>query len=155
MKTVQGDLLALALRGQFDIVVHGCNCMTQMGKGIAKSIKEQFPEAHEADRRTSKGDRSKLGTITTAEIVQGDRRFIVVNAYTQFDYRPPGPNIDYDAIRSAMQEVKRRFAGKRIGYPKIGAGLAGGDWSRIAPIIDEELAGEDHTLVEYVPNTNG
>ena len=38
---------------------------------------------------------------------------------------------------------------ERLGYPKIGAGLAGGDWPRIAAIIDRELAGEDHTLVEF------
>ena len=38
-----------------------------------------------------------------------------------------------------------------IGYPKIGAGLAKGDWSTIAAILDEELAGEGHTLVEYEP----
>jgi hypothetical protein len=31
----------------------------------------------------------------------------------------------------------------------IGAGLAKGDWSIIASIIEEELADEDHTLVEY------
>lgn len=48
-----------------------------------------------------------------------------------------------------MREVKRRFGGKRIAYPKIGAGLARGDWSKIAAIIDEELTGETHTLVEY------
>ena len=56
---------------------------------------------------------------------------------------------DYAAIRAAMQQVKAQFAGKRIGYPKIGAGLAGGDWATIAQIIDEELAGEQHTLVLY------
>jgi O-acetyl-ADP-ribose deacetylase (regulator of RNase III) len=39
------------------------------------------------------------------------------------------------------------FSGKRIGYPKIGAGLAGGDWNIISSIIDKELIGEDHTLV--------
>ncbi|MER8782100.1 hypothetical protein NKH60_12735 [Mesorhizobium sp. M1006] len=50
-----------------------------------------------------------------------------------------------------MQAVKGKFAGKRIGYPKIGAGLAGGDWETIASIINDELAGEDHTLVEYAP----
>ena len=48
-----------------------------------------------------------------------------------------------------MREVKTKFSGKRIGYPKIGAGLAKGDWNTIAAIINEELAGEDHTLVEY------
>jgi O-acetyl-ADP-ribose deacetylase (regulator of RNase III) len=56
---------------------------------------------------------------------------------------------DYQAIRKVMRSVKARFAGKRIGYPKIGAGLAGGDWETIASIIEDELAGEDHTLVEY------
>ena len=39
--------------------------------------------------------------------------------------------------------------GKRIGYPRIGAGLAKGDWGVISNIIDVELGGEDHTLVEY------
>jgi O-acetyl-ADP-ribose deacetylase (regulator of RNase III) len=149
VQVIRGDLLRLALDGRFDVIVHGCNCMCQMGKGIALTIKNQFPEAYEADKQTARGDRGKLGTFTTARIERGDANFVVVNAYTQFDYRPPGPNVDYDAIAAAMREVKRQFAGKRIGYPKIGAGLAGGDWPRIAAIIDRELAGEDHTLVEF------
>jgi hypothetical protein len=33
----------------------------------------------------------------------------------------------------------------------IGAGLAGGDWEIISAIINEELYGEDHTLVIYQP----
>jgi hypothetical protein len=41
--------------------------------------------------------------------------------------------------------------GKRIAYPKIGAGKARGDWTRRSAIIDAELEGEDHTLVEYAP----
>jgi O-acetyl-ADP-ribose deacetylase (regulator of RNase III) len=48
-----------------------------------------------------------------------------------------------------MRHVKAKFSGKRIGYPKIGAGLAKGDWNKISKIIDEELAGEEHTLVEF------
>jgi O-acetyl-ADP-ribose deacetylase (regulator of RNase III) len=55
----------------------------------------------------------------------------------------------YDAIAAAMASVKKQFSGKTIGYPRIGAGLAGGDWSVIAPIIDCALDGETHTLVEY------
>lgn len=149
MRTTSGDLLQLALDGRFDVIVHGCNCMCHMGKGIARSIRQRLPEAYEADQRTTPGDRGKLGTITTAEVVRDGAAFMVVNAYTQFDYRPPGPNVDYDAMRVAMREVKRRFAGKRIGYPRIGAGLAGGEWFRIAAIIDQELAGENHTLVEF------
>ncbi|RYG64222.1 phosphatase [bacterium] len=139
-----GDLLELARRGVFDVIVHGCNCQHTMGKGIAKSIREQFPTAYEADLRTPKGDRAKLGTISVAEVGP----LTIVNGYTQFHY---GGGVDgeakYDAIRSVFREVRRRFTGRRIGYPRIGAGLGGGDWKLIADIIDEELAGESHALV--------
>lgn len=70
-----------------------------------------------------------------------------MNGYSQFDYRGRGVLVDYEAVRGVMREVKRRFGGQRIGYPEIGAGLARGDWATISAIIDEELAGEDHTLV--------
>ena len=151
MNVIPGDLLRLALDGRFDVIVHGCNCQCAMGKGIALSIKQQFPEAYDADLRTPRGDRAKLGTISTAEIERPPARFTVVNAYTQFHYRGEGVLADYDAIRSAFRLVGQRFTGRRIGYPKIGAGLAKGDWPTIAAIIDEELSGEDHTLVEFVP----
>ena len=149
MLTIRGDLLQLALDGKFDVIVHGCNCQCQMGKGIALSIKQRFPEAYTADCATSKGDPAKLGTVSIAEIKRESRTFHVVNGYTQFHWRGTGVKADYEAIRKVMRAVKAKFAGKRIGYPKIGAGLAGGDWETIVSIIDDELACEDHTFVEY------
>ena len=128
MKVTQGDLLQLALASQFDVIVHGCNCQCQMGKGIALSIKRQFPEVYEADLRTPKGDRAKLGTLSFAEIERPPARFVVVNAYTQFHWRGEGVLADYDAIRFAFRRIKQQFGGRRIGYPMIGAGLARGDW---------------------------
>ncbi|UOD30853.1 macro domain-containing protein [Massilia violaceinigra] len=150
MKTINGDLLQLALDGNFDVIVHGCNCQCQMGKGIALSIKRLFPEAFAADQSTAKGDAAKLGTISVAHIQRDGRTFTIVNGYTQFHWRGDGNKADYAAIAGVMRDVKKQFKGKRIGYPKIGAGLAGGDWARIVPIIEEELAGEDHTFVEFV-----
>jgi O-acetyl-ADP-ribose deacetylase (regulator of RNase III) len=156
MNVIRGDLLRLAKEGRFDVIVHGCNCQCAMGKGIALSIKEQFPEAYAADLRTAKGDRGKLGEISWAEVARPPgARFVVVNAYTQFHYRGEGVLADYEAIRAAFGRVKREFSGRRIGYPKIGAGLAKGDWVAISAIIDEELAGEGHTLVEFAPATAG
>ena len=149
MKTVRGDLLALAIAGDFDVIVHGCNCQNTMGAGIAKSIKEQFPAAYDADLATDKGLRDKLGTCSSAMIECDGRDLTVVNAYTQFNWRGRGSKADYDAIRCVFAKIKSDFCGKRIGYPMIGAGLAGGDWEVISQIIAEELAGEDHTLVIY------
>jgi len=151
MKVVRGDLLKLALSGEFDVIIHGCNCQCAMGKGIAKSIKATFPEAYAADCETVKGDRTKLGSISFATVDSGECEITVVNGYTQFHWRGPDGRADYDAIRSVMGAVKAKFSGERIGYPKIGAGLAKGDWALISKIIDEELKDEDHTLVEFSP----
>ena len=149
MKIIRGDLLKLAADGRFGVIVHGCNCQCQMGKGIALSIKKQFPEAYQADCATIKGDSAKLGTYSFASIVRQENQFVIVNAYTQFHWRGEGVKVDYEAIRNAMRGIRIKFSGKRIGYPKIGAGLAGGNWEVISSIIAEEFKGEDHTYVEY------
>ena len=151
MKVVTGDLLALACGGTFDVIVHGCNCQCQMGKGIALSIRQQFPAAYAADLRTERGDRLKLGNYSSATADAGGHPVTIVNAYTQFHWRGSGVKADYDAIRRAMRAIARDFPEDRVGYPRIGAGLAGGDWTVIAAIIEEELQGLDHTLVEFRP----
>jgi O-acetyl-ADP-ribose deacetylase (regulator of RNase III) len=115
MRVITGDLIALALAGEFDVIVHGANCQCAMGAGIAKAIRERFPEAYEADLATPRGDRSKLGSISVASIARGGLNLIVVNAYTQFDYRGRGIKVDYDAIRSAACYIRKSFHGLRIG----------------------------------------
>jgi len=152
MKTVAGDLITLALERQFDVIVHGCNCFCSMGAGIARTIQDEFPEAYAADLRTTKGDRNKLGTFSQATVMRDGHELTIVNGYTQFQFHGESVLTDYEAIRSVFAKIKDQFSGKRIGYPKIGAGLGGGDWTVIGRIIDEELADEDHTLVIYQPS---
>ena len=149
MKTVKGDLIELAKQGAFDIIIHGCNCFCSMSGGIARTIKQEFPLAFAADLKTTPGDKEKLGLYTSAKakIRKGD--LIIINAYTQYDFKGAGTLADYEAIRSVFKAIKTDFSGLRIGYPAIGAGLARGDWSLISKIITEELKGEDHTFVEY------
>ena len=60
-------------------------------------------------------------------------------------------DLDYDALRSSLREMKNQFSGLLFGLPKIGAGLAGGDWDVIEAIIEEELEGERVIVVNYVP----
>ncbi len=149
MKIIKGDLVRLGLQGQFDLIIHGCNCFCTMGAGIARQIKETCPKAFEADAATRPGDESKLGNYTCARIQTGEHRLTVVNGYTQFNYAGPGVLADYDAIEALFTKIRTDFEGQRIGYPKIGAGLAGGNWDRISRIIDRALDGEDHTLVIF------
>jgi len=144
MKIIEGDLIQLGKAGHFDVIIHGCNCQRVMGSGIALQVRNELPEAWEADQMTRQGDYNKLGNYTVA----AHKGLIVVNAYTQFT-PGTGVQIDYDAVRSVFKLIAKNFPAKKIGYPKIGAGLAGGDWEIISEIIDEELEGEDHTLVIF------
>jgi len=152
VRIILGDLLKLAKEGTFDVIVHGCNCFCTMGRGIALSMKNQFPEAAEVDKRTVRGDVRKLGTCTQAEVKRGVVSFTVVNAYTQYHWEGIGVLADYEAIRNCMLWIRKHHSGKRLGFPKIGAGLARGDWSRIQSIMDDILAGEDVTVVDFVPD---
>ena len=150
IKTVQGDLIKMALEGEFDAIVHGCNCFCAMGAGIAKQIKAVFPKAYEVDCKTYKGDKAKLGLCTFASyIVNSGRPLKVINAYTQYNYGRGQVNVDYEAVRGCMRWIAATFNGKSIGMPKIGAGLAGGDWERIYAIIEEEMGIQDVTIVEF------
>lgn len=148
MKIVKGDLLDLFDAGEFDVIVHGCNCFNNMGAGIARQIKQRYPEAWAADKNTIKGEKRKLGSYSYSKAIPS--KGIVVNAYTQYLPGLNDLNENYAAINSVMRKIAVRFEGKRIGLPLIGAGLAGGDWNIIRDIIRNNLEGiVDYTIVEW------
>jgi len=152
----KGDLITEMMKMKYDAIVHGCNCFCTMGKGIAKTIKLKFPEAYIEDCKTIPGDKNKLGTYTKADISKTLNKpdTFIINAYTQYDYRKTFDgsdiNADYDAIKSVFLLINKDFAGKKIGIPKIGAGLAGGDWYKIAEIINSVTPDVNIELVEFV-----
>lgn len=148
MKERVGDLLELAQAGEFDVIVHGCNCFHTFGAGIARAIKQRWPATHHADvTQTIYGDRKKLGTIIPVSVSDS---LTVINAYTQYGFqRGALPNVDYAAVRSCFREIANAFGRKGLafGIPKIGAGLAGGDWDIISKMIAEEMKIENVTVV--------
>jgi O-acetyl-ADP-ribose deacetylase (regulator of RNase III) len=150
MMTIPGDLLQIALEGELDVIVHGQNCHNDWGMGIVTQIRVIFPEAYVADQVTPKSDPAKLGTISFATVERFGHPITIVNGYTQFNFKASKGVVlaEYDAIRRVFAAVREQFSGKRIGYSKIGAGLAKGDWPIISKIIMEELMGEDHVYVE-------
>lgn len=148
MKEINGDLIRLSKQGKFDVIVHGSNCFCTFGKGIALQVRREFPEAYQQDKNTVYGDTKKLGTFTSVYIKKYN--IIVINAYTQYDYRgyQNKINVDYNAVKIVFTKIKEMHGDKRIGIPMIGAGLAGGDWNKISNIIDD-LGFNDLTLVKY------
>jgi O-acetyl-ADP-ribose deacetylase (regulator of RNase III) len=151
IKLVKGDLLAQARAGQYDIIMHGCNCFNVMGGGIAGQVAHQFPDAYLADQETVRGDAGKLGTYT----IGMDGRLVVLNCYTQYGISRGGEDVfEYTAFQRVLEKIQYRFGKWRIGLPMIGMGLAGGDAERIVPMIEQFAQrvanqGGSVTLVEY------
>lgn len=145
--TIKGNLISLAKNGDFDVIIHGQNCIHGWGAGMAKDIARIFPQAKKADLATKNGDKKKLGTYSYANIMlDNGKELIVVNAYTQFKYGQ-GINVNYRAMEDVFILINENFKGKNLAYPKIGAGRAGGDWAKISKIIDSCLTENNHTLV--------
>lgn len=154
MKYINGNLITLAKNGDFDVIVHGCNAFCTMGAGIAATIKTEFPSAYEADQKTKKGDKDKIGTYTySVEKNNKGGELFVINAYTQFTYWEKRDLFEYDGFAKILKDLKVQFIGKHFGFPLIGCGLAGGDKERILGMIDDILHDQDVTIVEFIPPT--
>jgi O-acetyl-ADP-ribose deacetylase (regulator of RNase III) len=162
VKIIKGDLIKLAEEGMFDVIIHGCNCFHAMGGGIAKQLADKYPQVEKTDKMQSEyGDRNKLGTATYQPINSNGHWFTVANVYTQYKWSGSEDVFEYDAFQKylnnlvTLANVESPKQRKRIGFPQIGAGLAGGDWSRISKMIEEfservkDFA--DVTVVEYQP----
>src|ERR1035437_7399730 len=115
MKFAKGNLLDLAEAGAFDIVVQGCNCFNTMGGGIAREIRERYPEVAGEDAETIRGDYQKLGTYTEGyawfNTHKGDAadNFVVINAYTQYNMSTGEDVFEYVAFQLILQKLAHAY----------------------------------------------
>lgn len=155
-----GNLLDLAEQGMFDVVVHGCNCFNTMGGGIAREIRERYPEVAEVDSKTVRGDYQKLGTWSEGYAWynkhKGDNadNFIIINAYTQYNMSTGEDVFEYTAFELILQKLTFQYGKHRFGFPLIGQGLAKGDTVRIMTMLEYfakkvSAQGGSVTLVSY------
>lgn len=149
LKVIKGDLVELALNGKFDVIIHGCNCQHVMGAGIAAQIKKVFPNAYKADLETPKGP-YKLGDYSLSiGDIHDSLNVIIVNAYTQNEFGRNKRHFDYQALRRVLIKISDDFESDRykFGIPRIGCGLAGGDWAKAEDIILDIMGDRDITVV--------
>lgn len=120
-------------------IAHGCNAHGRMRTGVAKIIKEKYPAAFDVYYRTYLHFGLSVGQIIPVDCV----RHTVINCITQQDSttdRGFGEvYLDYDGLAACMRAIEKLLDSPipvPVAFPKIGAGEAGGDWTRIAPILE-------------------
>ncbi len=139
---IKGNLIDALIDKKIYVLAHGCNCSNGFGSGLAKEIANRLPEVKEQFHENHTRNMDKLGNvdyITTNGLH-------VANCYTQQTYGRDKSKIyvDYDAIDACVTNLAKRFSGVyvTVGFPKIGCGLAGGDWGKVHKIIKERF--EEH-----------
>lgn len=140
---IEGDLLNQFQLNQFDLIAHGCNCFHTFGSGIAKQIRESYPEAWKSDLQTEYANFNKLGNYSGAFVRIGDsvnyHEKTILNCYIQYNYGREKVYLDYDAISLCFKKINVQYKGKTIGLPLIGCGSAGGDWKKVKSLMQENL----------------
>jgi len=141
---IKGDLIEYAEKGRYDMIVHGCNCFHNMEAGFARQLITRYPGVFRADcEQTNSGDRKKLGRHTKFHT----GKFLIINAYTQFSYGGER-DIYYPALSRVFYDLNHQYPGTKVGIPKIGTGIAGGDWDIISELINATTSNLDIEVIE-------
>lgn len=143
IRYVKGDMIAMMKDPEVlkipTLFVHGCNCHTAMGSGIAAGIAMNFPDAPIVDahfqrlfKTNGQVDIGMLGQYSWTPLKYDSR---LINLYTQYF---PGRDLRLDALENGFIQLAEDFGyeGYRLIFPKIGAGVAGGDWDIISQVIE-------------------
>ena len=112
---------------------HGCNCAGAMGAGIAIEFKRRWPRMYEeyvvrcADRRFGLGD----------VFVWSEGGATIYNLGMQEHWRKKSQLPALAKSMRTMVELASNAGIKRVGLPRIGAGLGGLDWTRVKRVLTE------------------
>lgn len=125
------------------LIAHGVNCQNVMGSGVAKALFDKWPKVkyayHDYFEEFNCGEDGEkfLGDIDTIQIHRGGP--VIVNCFTQQHFGNDGKRyLSYDALYKCMENLKdacEYYQVNEVAMPKIGCGLAGGNWEIVKEII--------------------
>ena len=151
---VEGDATSPSAPGP-KIIVHVCNDIGKWGKGFVLAISKRWKAPEQA---------YKAAFASNPGLALGDVQFIPVSdaivvanlvgqhgVATRASKTPP---VRYEAIENGLRKVRERARadGASVHMPRIGCGLAGGDWSKVESIVKATLvdAGIVVTVYDFV-----
>ncbi len=126
------------------------NCKGSFAAGVAKQIRNKHPLAAQAyiDKFLHEG--WKLGDVQFVKLPGG---LTIANCATQYGYGYAGDQrvfVNYEAVAAVFTTlVKYSELGNSVAMPRIGAGLAGGDWNIILKLLEDAAKDKDVDITVY------
>lgn len=125
------------------LIVHVCNDIGAWGRGFVMALSKRWSEPEQRYRAWHAGEEKYPFALGEVQIVQVSPDTWVANLIGQHDIRGVQgvPPVRYEAIREGLKKVENeaRLLNASVHMPRIGCGLAGGDWNIIGQIVEEAL----------------
>ena len=140
------------LEAQETIIAHGCNAKGVMGSGVAKALRDKWSQVFDFYKQHEERYGLYLGGVHLVTVSENQ---MVANLITQENYGKDKNVVyaDYDAIDDCFRMLNQVMKPEQtLAIPKIGAGLANGDWNTISNIIETRMPSRE--IICYVLDEN-
>jgi O-acetyl-ADP-ribose deacetylase (regulator of RNase III) len=154
VKYLKGDATQPVGNGP-KIIVHVCNDIGGWGAGFVLALNRMSSKPQQAYRTTFKNRITPFLPLGTIEVVSlGDGLYVcnMVAQHGTVSKLNPKP-ISYIALEACLinlaQWIDDYEFEATVHMPRIGCGLAGGDWTVVESIIDRTLTLQDIDVTVY------
>ncbi len=135
------------------LICQQVNYQKVMGGGLAKQIKNKWPEIYkEYCECIDEYSWELMKEIGLYQMILTSDDHLIGNIFGQKFYGNNGVYTDYIALKNSLDHIKRDAESLKfsIALPyKIGCGLAGGDWNIVYKIIQDIFENSEIKVVIY------
>lgn len=154
---IKGDVLKV----KADLICHQVNCLGIMGNGLAKQVREQYPNVYEDYKFLCEHTRDRHNLLGDVQFLYLNTDADIANVFGQYAISDIERQTDYNALKKAFKKIHAYiesvqgagvFQMYNVAIPKyFGCGLGKGDWDTVFEIITTTLGDLDINLmiVEY------
>lgn len=138
-----------------EALVNTVNCVGVMGKGVALTFKQRWPENFKAYKRACDKKALNPGTMLvydTHQLLPSDGPRFVVNFPTKAHWRSPSKLSYIEQGLDALVREIRKYGITSIALPPLGCGNGGLNWDDVKPLIAAKLSDlSDVRVVVFSP----
>lgn len=125
-----------------DVICHQVNCQGVMGNGIARQVRERYPNVFEVYKAMCVlSKRNGKSLLQNVQRVQINEKQVILNLFAQNKYGYNGHcYTNYDALKTCLIQINDMYknTNKTIAFPYLmSCARGGGDWSIVYKMIED------------------
>ncbi len=119
------------------VIAHVCNDIGRWGRGFVLPLAKRWPEAKRAFLERSRGAGLALGEVQFVELEDGCSVANMIGQRGIYRRGRKDAPIRYEALAQCLSRLNEYALarGMSVHMPRVGAGLAGGDWREVESLL--------------------